>query len=158
MATLHPDDSETRLQLADVQVRGGRARQALVTLDSVVGGDQDPRRLARARAHMGLGDFPAMRSAARAAADGAEAISAKGLWRWDRLAESSALFSLGEVKAAAEAANEARRLFDAARNRSGSARALEAVAVAAESSGDLGGARRLYERALTQPRRRSATP
>ena len=51
LVTLHPDDPETRLQLADVQVHAGRAREALVTLDAA--GDarsQDPRlALARAR-------------------------------------------------------------------------------------------------------------
>jgi eukaryotic-like serine/threonine-protein kinase len=150
LVALHPDDPETRLQLADVQVHAGRAREALVTLDAA--GDaksQDPRlALARARAYMGLGDFPAMRTAARAAADKAGPLGANGLLAQARLAESSALLSLGEARAASAAADEARQLFEAAHDRSGSARALEAVAVAVESSGDLGGARRLYERAL----------
>jgi eukaryotic-like serine/threonine-protein kinase len=150
LAALHPDDPEARLQLADAQVRAGRPREALVALDvGREGGTADPRlALARARAYMGLGEFPAMRAAARAAADGARAHGAKGTLAQARLAESSALLSLGDVKAAGAAADEARQLFDGIGDRSGSARALEAVAVAVESSGDLGGARTLFERAL----------
>jgi serine/threonine protein kinase/tetratricopeptide (TPR) repeat protein len=150
LVTLHPDDLETRLQLAEVQVRGGHAREALVTLDAAGERERrDPRlALVKARAYMGLGDFPAMRAAARAAADEAQRHGANALLAQARLAESSALLSLGDARAASAAADEARRLFDASRDRNGSARALEAVALAAESGGDLGGARRLHERAL----------
>jgi tetratricopeptide (TPR) repeat protein len=150
LVTLHPDDLETRLKLADVQVRGGHAREALVTLEAAgESGRGDPRlALVEAKAYMGLGDFAEMRAAARAAADEAQRHGAKGLLAQARLAESSALLSLGDARAASAAADEARRLFDAARDRSGSARALEAVALAAESGGDLRGARKLHERAL----------
>jgi tetratricopeptide (TPR) repeat protein len=152
-----PDDLEYGLRLADAQTLGGKAKEALVTLESLrrlpAPSSSDPRiDLAAARAYQRLGDYKGERSAAAGAAAKGKASGSRLLVASARLLESTAYRSLGDSKKALEATEEARALFDAAGDRRGAARAIERMAVAVYKQGDLDGARRLFEKCLALDR------
>jgi serine/threonine-protein kinase len=130
---LQPADPEAALDLAAAQVAGGRAREALATLaelpPSTRGKQRDPRiDLTEAEAAGALSDFPRQRDAARRAAARGREIGASQLVARALLAEWWALRNLGDLGAAEAAAAEAGRLFAAAGDRGGEARALNAMA------------------------------
>jgi eukaryotic-like serine/threonine-protein kinase len=148
-----PDSVDHGLRLASAQTSGGRASDALVTVESLrrlaPPSADDPRiDLAEARAHQELGDAKRQQSLAAAAAEKARALGARLLLARARLLESTALHVLGEPEKATAAAEEARDLYAAVGDVGGAARALEQVAILLHRRGDLDGARRLYERAL----------
>ncbi len=148
-----PDSLDHGLRLASAQTSGGRARDALVTVESLrrlpPPSADDPRvDLAEARAHQELGDAKRQQALAAAAAGKARALGARLLLARARLLESRALDVLGEPEKAMAAAEEARDLDTAVGDRGSAARALEQIAILLHKRGDLDGARRLYERAL----------
>ncbi len=148
-----PDNLDYGLRLAEAQIFGGRAKEALVTLEGLrnlpAPAAQDPRiDLAEARAQKSLGNNRASRDAA---AKGAATGAARGMRILEaraRAREAVALLDLGELGPAMAAAEEARALAEAAGDRDWTARALEQMARTVEPRGDLDGAERLYDRAL----------
>ncbi|MCP4659940.1 MAG: CHAT domain-containing protein, partial [bacterium] len=149
-----PKDVHYGLRLAEAQIRGGRSRQALVTLEKLrrlpSPGSSDPRiDLAQALAHLRLGELrDSVTSAERAARKGNE----RG---WDllvaraRLREAAALWEQGDYSRAIPALDDAEARFGAAGDRRGLAQTLEAKALAVQAQGDLDGSRNLLQRALT---------
>jgi tetratricopeptide (TPR) repeat protein len=133
---LRPDDVEYGLRLAAAQMEAGRAQQALATVDALrripPPVNADPRiDLAEARA-AGPSDPQRQRTASARAAQQGRARGATGVLVSARLLEATALRRLGELRQAASAAEEARRVAGAAGDRAGLATALLA-------SADLGG-------------------
>ena len=113
-----PDSVDHGLRLASAQTFGGRARDALVTVESLrrlaPPSADDPRiDLAEARAHQELGDAKRQQALAAAAAEKARALGARLLLARARLLESTALDVLGEPEKAMAAAEEARDLYAA---------------------------------------------
>ncbi len=150
---LIPDSLDHGLRLASAQTFGGRARDALVTVESLrrlpAPSPDDPRiDLAEARAHQELGDARRQQALAAAAAEKARALGARLLLARARLLESRALEVLGEPEKALAAAEEARDLYGAVGDQGSAARAIEQIAILLHRRGDLDGARRLYARAL----------
>jgi tetratricopeptide (TPR) repeat protein/tRNA A-37 threonylcarbamoyl transferase component Bud32 len=148
-----PDSLDHGLRLAAAQTFGGRARDALVTIESLrrlaPPSRDDPRiDLAEARAYQELGDARRQQALAAVAAEKARALGARLLLARARLLESTALDVLGDPEKAMAAAEEARSLYAAVGDRGSTARALEQIAILLHRRGDLDGARRLYERAL----------
>jgi len=148
-----PDSLDHGLRLASAQTFGGKARDALVTVESLrrlaPPSAGDPRiDLAEARAYQELGDARRQQALAAAAAEKARALGARLLLARARLLESTALDVLGEPEKAMAAAEEARDLCAVVGDRGSAARALEQIAILLHRRGDLDGARRLYERAL----------
>lgn len=149
----YPDDLDYGLKLAEVQTLGGKAKEALVSIDELrkrpVPASRDPRiDLAHARAFQEMGDpkqalAMASEAARKGANSGTKAILAHAL-----ALESRALQTLGEQKASVDAAEEARKLFEETGDTGWIARCLELMAIGVRAQGDLQGARLLYERAL----------
>lgn len=149
----HPDDLESGLHLAAVQVFAGKTNAALVTIEALrrlpVPLRDDPRiDLSEARAHQELNDFKRQAELAAAGAAKARASGDRLLLARARMLESTALRSLGDAKASDAAVEEARSLYEAAGDRNGSARALEQISITVFGRGDLEGSRRLLEKAV----------
>ncbi len=139
---LFPDDPEPALALAAVETSAGRAAEALATLDELAHrtpkGGRDPRiDLARAEAAGSMSDFPGQRDAARRAAAAGRQRGLSLLVARARLSEWWALRNSGELDAAVAAAADARKLFAAAGDRGGVARALNASATVLSDQGRL---------------------
>jgi TolB-like protein len=150
--TLLPDDLEYGLQLASAQTRGGDAKEAfeavktLRSLPSPLG--DDPRiDLAEAQAAGALSDFARTQRAAHIAADKANARGAKLLYARARLLESGAMETAG-VAGFAALRNEARNLCARLGDRACVAAAYRIEANQKAASGDIAGARSLYQLAL----------
>jgi tetratricopeptide (TPR) repeat protein/tRNA A-37 threonylcarbamoyl transferase component Bud32 len=150
--TRFPDSLDFGLLLADVQTSGGRAKEALVTLEAlrkVPAGNDDPRvDLAAARAEKALGNNQGSRAAAAKAAAQGAVRGMRLLESRARLHEAVALVDLGDRASATAAAEAARGLAEAAGDKDWTARSLEQLAGTLERGGDLDGALRLYGRAL----------
>jgi serine/threonine protein kinase/tetratricopeptide (TPR) repeat protein len=150
---LAPDDVEYGLGLASVQIRSGRARDALLTLESMrrLPGNlsDDPRiDLTTAQAYQELGDLPRQRSSAAQAAARGTARGARSITARANLVEAAALADSGEGAQASVLAEEARQRFEAAGDRSGAAKAVERIALTLYTQGDLDAARKLFARSL----------
>jgi tetratricopeptide (TPR) repeat protein len=110
--TIYPDETDYALELADVQINAGQAKEALATLDTLrIRSPQtrdDPRvDFEEAVAASSLSDFErkqeaAARSARKATQLGARLLMAQAYWQ-----DCSALLSLGDQKGAEEACSEA---------------------------------------------------
>jgi tetratricopeptide (TPR) repeat protein len=122
-----PDDLEYGLQLAEVQAAGGKGKECLDTVArlrrlSKPAGD-DPRiDLAEAAAWRVLGDYPHLLAAARAGAASALAHGAPLLTAQARSLEGMALARLGQQEEAEKALLDARSIYQAAENLSGTGR------------------------------------
>jgi eukaryotic-like serine/threonine-protein kinase len=148
----HPDVVDYGVKLAEVQTYGGKAKEALVTVEELrrlpapISGD--PRiDLANARAFQELGDFKKQQAFASHAAQKGRASGLRLVVARARLLESTALQNLGDSKAAAAAIEESRSLYEASGDRENVARVLEQM-VGSIYAGDLEGGRRLLDRAF----------
>jgi eukaryotic-like serine/threonine-protein kinase len=153
LVRLAPDDPEYALDLASVQTRSGRAREALLTLESLrrVSGKlpADPRiDLASALAFQELGDLQRQRAFAAQAATAAAARGARSITARARLIEAAAVAATGDSDRATELAEDARQLFESTGDRAGTARAVERLGLTLYTSGELEGARKLFARSL----------
>lgn len=151
---LFPDDVEYGLLVVRAETKGGRARDALRTLETLrettgpSEGNAAALDLAQAEAHLDLSEHAAaLRSAAHAVEtarrQGAKLLLARGL-----LNQATALLRTGEGGRSVEALLEARALFAAAGDRGGEARALNRLANVRYEEGDYVRARELFEEAL----------
>lgn len=147
------DDLEYGLGLASVQTNGGKALEALATLEALrrlpAPVSADPRiDLAESLAAHALADYPRSRRAAARAVEAGRAAGADLLVASARLAEGRALYNVGENEAAVAAAEEAQRLYLRAEDRGGVARALLQQADVQRYQGELALAQRRAEEAL----------
>lgn len=157
LVAAHPDDVEHLLRLAEAQTRRGRAREALVTVESLrklpSPTPEDPRvDLAAALAAQSLGDASQQRVFAAQARQKGLARGMRYAVGRARLFEAGALQELGESQPAMDAAEDARQIAESVEDQAGSGKALELMALILERRGDLGGAIRLYGRALQTSR------
>ncbi len=151
---LAPDNLDYGIRLADAQISGGRAGEALETIQALRRLPdplaQDARLdLTTARAYRALGDTKqqldfATRAEQRAMRQQSRITAAAAL-----MLKSVAQEALGDRRAGSQSSEQAQRLFEAAGDANGTARAIERTAASAYAGGDLEGARRLYERVLT---------
>jgi serine/threonine protein kinase/tetratricopeptide (TPR) repeat protein/TolB-like protein len=158
LASSFPDDLDYGLKLAEVETLGGKAKQALVTLEALRRqpgpSAGDPRiDLAEARAHQELGEAKEAQAAAAHAAEKAKASGARVLQARALALESTARHNQGDTKGGVLAAEEAKKLFEAAGDRGWAARCLERMGLGLYAQGDLRGAARLFESALSVHRR-----
>ncbi len=148
-----PDNLEYGLRLTRSQIDGGRAADALLTIDALRALPEPDRSnpridLAEAAAALATSNFSRQRDAARRAAGKAEALNAPLLVAEARLREGEALRRLGDSAGAAAASEAARLLYVAAGDRVGEAAALTVAASALYDRGDLAASRSATEQAL----------
>jgi tetratricopeptide (TPR) repeat protein len=148
----HPDAIDYGVELAEAQTYGGKAREALVTVEELrrlpAPISEDLRiDLANARAFQELGDFKKQQAFASLAVQKGRAAGLRLVVARARLLESTALQNLGDSKAAAAAIEESRSLYAASGDRENVARVLEQM-VGSIYAGDLEGGRRLLDRAF----------
>jgi serine/threonine protein kinase/tetratricopeptide (TPR) repeat protein len=152
-----PDNLDYALRLASAETSAGRGREGLATLSALrqlpPPASDDPRiDLGEAAASASLGDYKKQQALAATAARKADAQGLRLLAAQARVTECSALRYLGQPRASVERCEEARRIFAEAGDRSGVARALNAIAVAHMEQGDLAAATRAYDEALALTR------
>jgi class 3 adenylate cyclase/tetratricopeptide (TPR) repeat protein/TolB-like protein len=149
-----PDNLEYGLDLAEVQTSGGKAQDALATINKVrqeipqhAG---DPRiDLGEARAAIALSDYPRAETAAGHAAAAAIRQGAR-LERGQALLQRCWAFrNLGRFEDAKRAGQQAREAFADTRYARGQARSLTCVADVLDDQGDLVTAEKMQEMALS---------
>jgi tetratricopeptide (TPR) repeat protein/TolB-like protein/tRNA A-37 threonylcarbamoyl transferase component Bud32 len=148
-----PDNLEYGLSLLSAQVAGGQAEAARATLKQLrqlpAPAAADPRiDVAEAEASEARSDFAHEREAAERAATQGKARGARLLVARAQLLAGTAARNLDDLERAAAAFEEARRLFAAAGDHAGEARAVNSLGIVTWQRGDLAGARKLYEQAL----------
>ena len=153
-----PDNVEHGLRLVQAQISAGRGKAALATVETLETRLQSEREdpqiyLAEAQAAQSLSDFKREQQAAAKAAAAGEAREAKLLVAEARLLEGTALRGLGEPLKARLAHEEAQRIYAAAGDSAGMARARNRIAVLLKDRGDLAGAKAAFEEALAFWRR-----
>jgi tetratricopeptide (TPR) repeat protein len=153
LAQSFPDDLEYGLRLTEAQIAGGRAKDALVTLDALrklppPAGD-DPRiDMDEALAAGRLADWAHEASAGARAAQKAKERGARVLYARARLAESRAYGALDDYPREAAGLEDSERAFAEAGHLRGVAYAKNNRAAILKDQGDLPGAVRLFEEAL----------
>lgn len=156
--TVFPDRIDYAIRLAEAQAAAGKPSDAAITLSSLrkipaVIAD-DPRiDLAEAAVAEGQGDFRAEQRAAVRAADKARSLGAQLVLANALLRDSWASNSLSDRNRAIETAENARRIFLAAGDPGGEARANKNLADAVDDSGDHVRGAMLYEQASESFRR-----
>jgi eukaryotic-like serine/threonine-protein kinase len=148
-----PDNVEYALRLIDVEISAGKGKAALATAETLArrlpSGREDPQiDLAEAQAAQSLSDFKRQQEAAARAAVKAEAREAKLLVAAARLAEGIAFRGLGEPQKARLVHEEAQRIYAAAGDGAGTARARNNIGTLLKDQGDLAGAKAAFEEAL----------
>ncbi|MCU0254298.1 MAG: tetratricopeptide repeat protein, partial [Acidobacteria bacterium] len=148
-----PDNAEYGLRLARAQNNGGRAADALRTLEAIrsqspAAGD-DPRiGLLEAASSATLGDYRRGQQAAARAGERAAAIGARLLVTDCQIQEGWAWMRLGEPARAVPLFEEALRTSEALGQRSGVARARMMLGRAASDQGDFAAAQLRFDEAL----------
>jgi tetratricopeptide (TPR) repeat protein/TolB-like protein len=148
-----PDNVEHGLRLVRAEISAGRGKAALATAETLArrpppAGDDPQIYLAEAEAAQSLSDFKRQQQAAARAAEKARAREAGLLVAAARLQEGAALRGLGEPVRARLAHEEAQRIYAAAGDSAGVARAQNSIAVLLKDQGDLSGAKAGFEEAL----------
>jgi serine/threonine protein kinase/tetratricopeptide (TPR) repeat protein/TolB-like protein len=156
--TLYPENPEYAFDTADVQIRAGKATDALATIAELRKQrrpkESDPRfDLKEAEATEALSDFPKEKEAASRAAAGAHAngyrlLEAEALWRG-----CNAMASLGEASNAQAACQRSIELAKPVNDLLLVARGFTVLGMIASSQGDPKGAVELHHQALEFARR-----
>jgi tetratricopeptide (TPR) repeat protein len=148
-----PDNPEYGLRLAQCQSSGGQPKEALNTvaalrkLPSPI--NDDPRiDLAEEAAARASSDSKRALAASLAAAEKGKARQSALLVAYAQLAQSRSYYGLGDLDRARQAAEEARRLFASAGDRSSEAAALHNIATVLSDKGDNAGAKAMNEQVL----------
>lgn len=152
-----PDNIEYGLHLASAQTSAGKGKEALNTAAALralpAPANEDARiALAEAEAAYSVGDYKHDASAAANAAEKAKSLGARLVMADARYEQSWAELNLGELPKARADAEEAQRIYAAAGDRHGIAKAVSAVATVLLTEGDLAGAQARYETALKTAR------
>jgi DNA-binding winged helix-turn-helix (wHTH) protein/tetratricopeptide (TPR) repeat protein/TolB-like protein len=147
-----PDNLDYGLRLAGAQTSGGKAREALATVDTLrhlpIPVSEDVRiELAAAHAFHDLSEFNQEQTTATKAAEkgklqGARLQVARALQE-----QGIALEHLGKRRDASAAFEEAKKAFSVAGNQNGVAHSLNSLATIADWQGDYSTAERLYKEA-----------
>jgi serine/threonine protein kinase/tetratricopeptide (TPR) repeat protein len=148
-----PDNLDYGLRLANAQISGGKASDALLTIAKLrklpsPEGDDLRIDLAETRAAHWLSDFKHEHEIATHIVEQGEKQGARLLVARARLSQCSASRNLGDVKGAIPACQEAQRISDEAGDRFGVATALNNIGNALYDQGDLPGARKSYEQVV----------
>jgi len=152
-----PDNSEYGILLADSQIRGGKAKDALNTIEALrrlpAPSREDPRiDLAAANAYSAMGDFKQAQASAAVATAKARANSTKSILAPALFFQAAAFENLGQAKEATGALDEAASIYKAAGDRSGEARSLEVSANLLADQGDFAEALAKYKEQLAVAR------
>jgi serine/threonine protein kinase/tetratricopeptide (TPR) repeat protein/TolB-like protein len=153
LVSFFPDSLEYRLDLDGAKTSGGQGKDALSDLSEMARSNPeaqgDPRiDLAISQVGSATGDSKLQRDAAERAASKAERQGARLLQARARNLECRALANLGENAKAAEACEEARRIFAETGDRGEMARTLHSMAEVPLNRGDLATAGKLYRQSL----------
>ena len=148
-----PDSLDYGLALAQAQVRAGRGKEALETIEALQKLPSplrdDPRiDLAESRAAESLSDYKRDDAACIRAAEKARTAGASLLLAEARGRDAWALLHLGQSDASMRAAEESKQIYQSANYRRGVASAINAIGIALEDKGDSAGAKAMYEEAL----------
>jgi DNA-binding winged helix-turn-helix (wHTH) protein/tetratricopeptide (TPR) repeat protein/TolB-like protein len=154
LGALFPDEPDYGLRCAAAQVKAGRGKEALATVEMLRAKpaavrDDAAIDYAQSLAANQTGDFPqAQAAAARAAAQAAN--RGEGMLVADaRLLECRELEALGRMAAAQESCETAKGLYARAGDRAGAASATGYLAAARAGAGDHEAAQKLYQTALS---------
>ena len=157
LSTFFPDNLEYGLRLAEAQTRGGKAKEALVTVEGLrklpsPEGD-DPRiDLQEANSANELSDARGMQAAAERAQQKAKAAGMQLLAARARMSVGSALYDLGQPKEAIAAYQEALETYQRLGDRGQVANAYIDTSMALQDLGDMAGARKMAEQSLSLSR------
>jgi len=148
-----PDNLDYGLNLASAQTAGGKAPDALATVEVLrklpPPQGADPRiDLAESVAANSIADYKRQQSAASRGAQKADAIGARLVLARARLAEGRAIMELGEPAKAIPLLEQARDIFAATGNRFSQARVLQNLGLANYYQSRFDEAKKTYEEAL----------
>lgn len=147
-----PDELEYGLRVAQTQVAGGHANDALTTVGSLrrlpLPQGEDPRiDLAEADGAGAVSDYPRQKAAAVRAASKAQRLGARMILAQARIEEGSATESLEDYSSARPKYEEARSLYHQAGDRRGEASALRHLGGVLLGVGDNAAGRVIYKQA-----------
>jgi len=153
-----PDNLDYGLQMVRAQTVGGKAKDALATLEGLrklpAPAKDDPRiDYAEAAAAFSMGDFKRQEALAARAAEKAEGRGAPLLAARARSSQCFALLSLGQYREARAACEMAKETYAGKGDSSGVAGALSNMGAALYYQGDLAGAESAYLQSLAVDRR-----
>lgn len=156
--TIYPDEREYPLELATVQIAGGKAQEALATLDKLRADSPqaktDPRVdfeeavAAAALADLKRASETASKSAEEASQRGARLLASQAYWQ-----QCSALLGLGDQKGAEAACSRANTGSDISGGQQVKARSLTVLATILETNGRNSEAMELRQEALSIARK-----
>jgi tetratricopeptide (TPR) repeat protein len=149
-----PDNLDYGLRLATAQISAAKGTEALATIEMLrklpsPGTEEARIDLTEAAAAKSVGDFKKQKTLASIAVDKADSQGVRLLAAQARISDCEALRYLGKPKESILRCEEARKIFAAAGDRNGVARALNTMAVAHMEQGALTEARKAYEEALS---------
>jgi serine/threonine protein kinase/tetratricopeptide (TPR) repeat protein len=152
-----PDNLDYGVRLASAQTSAGKGKEALGTVDLMrrltSPANEDPRiDQTEANAAESLGDFNRQQSAAANAAEKAKQQGAKLLEARALYSEGWAFQNLGRLKEAMQVADESKRIYSAMRDQPGVGRVLALTGTVLLKQGDVPGALRAYQDALSVAR------
>lgn len=149
-----PPDPEAALSLAQSQIRSGKSREALATLDALRNsGAADPRvDDMAAQADEALGLYKAEQAAAASAVSRARASNSDAALAGALLRQAWALAMTGQSKDAIGAAGESQKIFTAAGDAAHAAAGARLAATLFAEEGNLGGAKSKFEQSLAAAR------
>jgi serine/threonine protein kinase/tetratricopeptide (TPR) repeat protein/TolB-like protein len=149
-----PDNLDYGLRLASVQTFSGKPKDAFTTIAALrklpAPAADDPRiDLTESATANSSADFQravatAEQAALKGTAQGTRLVVARA-----KHAQGNALRNLGETARAAEAFEEARKIYAATGDKGAVAGAINSIAILSYDRGDLNGAKKLYEESLT---------
>jgi eukaryotic-like serine/threonine-protein kinase len=153
LVSFFPDNAEYGLRLANAQSRSGKAKEALVTLETLKRlpppQSDDPRiYLSEAVAKSRMGDAKGRLEDARTAADQAAARNSKFVEASARLQEGDAQRALGAPDKAVAAWEESRKIWASANYPGEVAKSLIDIGGIAQLNGNVPEAKKMYEDAL----------
>ena len=153
LCTFFPDNLEYGLRLADAQTHGGKAKEALATIQVLrklpPPAADDPRiDLQEANSANELSDAHAMQAAAERAQQKAKAAGMLLLAARARMSVGSALYDLGQPKEAIAAYQEALKIYERFGDRGQVANAYIDTSMALQDLGDTAGARKMAEQSF----------
>jgi eukaryotic-like serine/threonine-protein kinase len=149
-----PDDADYALKLANAQIGGGKAKDALVTISALKAlprpQSDDPRiSLSEATAMTALGDSKGRLEAAEKASDQASAVGSRFVQASAKLSEGGAYLNLGEKEKALAAWEESSRIWASAGYPGEVAKTMINTGIVFYQNGNLPEAKRRYEQALS---------
>jgi len=152
-----PDNLDYGVRLASAQTSAGKGKEALGTVDAMrklpSPANEDPRiDQTEANAAESLGDFNRQQSAAAIAAKKAKQQGAKLLEARALYSEGWAFQNLGRFKEAMQVADESKRIYSAMRDQPGVGRVLALTGTVLLKQGEVPGALRAYQDALSVSR------